>query len=331
MEQPLSAALAAAVAANRPRLNAIFNAARSEQPRLGNDDAMEFLRQDLAPVADAVAAAAPARLGATVERLFAFGLPLVAGRWLGPGARNATLRAGLIGVLAGLPRFTAEFGERFAASAINALYNLEQFPGARTAAWAEALVAIGNDCADFAQLLDCGRVLAWTRGLAHYRSGALALLERLPPQLAGRMLGLDGELSPAVRARLQADAWFFPAAPEPQTPRIAARIGGFRGFGGPFLRPPQVLAEDDRLLADDGESRFVIAADAFGATWQRRGPTLDVGRKQATAYLAGVGLAELDGASSSAQVGNTLAVALPWSHRIVCVALAPKAGRGAPR
>lgn len=321
---PLRGALADVLSADRAFFNSHFETARLAHPGLGAEAVQDFLRGPLARIADQLNEAAPARLGATVEALYTFALPLLAQRWLGPLPRDTVLAAAWERVLLGLPAMTATAPERFAAATLNALYNLRSHAGARTDAWADSLVDAGSACDSLDTLLDCGKVLAWTRGLAHTRSGALKLLESLPPSLAGRLFGLDGELTAVMRARLAADAWYQPALGEaPPSPlRLAARIGGFRGFGGPFARPPTIATEAGNFIADDGETRFALHADVFGTTWHALGPAAPLPAAHAGEFLAAPKLPELRGASSSAVLGNTLLVALPWSHELVAIALA---------
>ena len=155
----------------------------------------------------------------------------------------------------------------------NALYNLAQTPGARGREWLEGMRALALQCADVAILLKVGQVLAWRAGLAHYRAGALAVCAQLPPALARAALGIPPDEHIGlenVLARLAADPWLDPARParEPAL-RIVASAGAFRGFGGLFLAPPNVASAGGQFVVLDGEACWLLAAEAFGATFHR--------------------------------------------------------------
>jgi len=74
--------------------------------------------------------------------------------------------------------------------------------------------------------------------------------------------------------RLEQDPWIKPeealqATPPPQSIRLVAKAGAFRGFGGPFLRPPTVSCDQEGLIASDGEGRWRVLADACGVVLLR--------------------------------------------------------------
>ena len=70
------------------------------------------------------------------------------------------------------------------------------------------------------------------------------------------------------------DPWYDPAAPNDAstTPRVVARAGAFRGFGGLFTEPPNVAMADGQLFARGGSECWLLMADAFGATFHRATP-----------------------------------------------------------
>lgn len=122
---------------------------------------------------------------------------------------------------------------------------------------------------------------AWRAGVVRMREGALAgarnLLADRPdaaPAL-GAALALPAELVGATLAGLAADPfhWPDPAAPEQprrnREPRLDA-IGGFVGFGGPFLVPPdEVRGGDrpDRFLVREGGRHWLALVDLCGAAF----------------------------------------------------------------
>ena len=132
-------------------------------------------------------------------------------------------------------------------------------------------------------LLQAGQVAAWRSGLAAYRGGVLDLAATLDPALAAVALGLAPPGSPGsngstadVLARLQADPWFDPSAPDagPAGERGPIAVGSFRGFGGAFLRPPTIVAaSDDAGAGHRRRTSWFVFADAFGSALVRAGAT----------------------------------------------------------
>jgi hypothetical protein len=334
MERLITGALAAALEAGRPRFNALFARARHEARALDAGAFADHLRARVAPAADAVAAVRPERVAAVVDVLFEFSLDLVARDLL---TRTPALADGWERLLTGLPGHLAAAPRPFAGSLTNALCYLAQTPGARPAEWVEAVLRAGALAADVPALLEAGKVCAWRAGLAHFRAGALEACRGLPPSLARAALGLPPGEGPLdnVLDRLRADPWLSPAAavgagPPDRTVRLVRTAGGFRGFAGPFLRPPTVAYGDGHFVASDGERSWLLSADYFGATLHptpaappadtpARGFSVD--RKgKVTCGKEGRAFPELEGASSQAGDGTTLAVTVPLSHLVFLVA-----------
>jgi hypothetical protein len=133
----------------------------------------------------------------------------------------------------------------------------------------DALSSAGGSCRNSAVLRDLAAVVAWRSGLPQYRDGAIERWQALPVALRALSLGLAAgqPLAEDTADRLR-NPWWNPAAGSeepPAVPFLAARCGGFRGFGGPFRQPPRAIVLDDRLLASDGEGHWEIHADCFGA------------------------------------------------------------------
>jgi hypothetical protein len=115
-----------------------------------------------------------------------------------------------------------------------------------------------------------------------YREGALEVAASLDPALVAVVLDVpapgDGDVVTRL-ARLRADPWYDPTLGSRRTE--PQRVGGFRGFGGPFVRPPLVApaagplpdplpgpdagpGAGGRVVAFDGEGAWYVCADAFG-------------------------------------------------------------------
>jgi len=178
----MSQAFADALEENRARFNALFAEARLRNASLDGDAFLAFLGSGVAPI---VAAAPPERAEAVVRALYALALDLFGKEVVGPRARAPLIAEGWRVLGPALARQVATEPERVMGALTNALYNLSQTPGARGREWLSGMLALAPQCADVAMLLTVGQVLAWRAGLAHYRTGALALCAGLPPALAG--------------------------------------------------------------------------------------------------------------------------------------------------
>ncbi|MCI0464916.1 MAG: hypothetical protein L0Z62_48970 [Gemmataceae bacterium] len=335
VEKLIDGPLARALEAGRDRFNAQFAQARHTLRSLDGRAFGDFLREVVGPVVEELAQVAPDRVQAVAEVLYEFALELI-GREL--PRRFPVLAEGWKTVLGVLPRHLAQSPRRFAGSVTNALHNLALVPGARPAEWIESMRRLGGVCSDTATLLEAGQVAAWRAGLAHYREGALEVCARLDPAVACAALALpDGAPVAQVLGQLRADPWLSPEAAvhdasKARTLRVVARVGDFRGFGGPFLTPPRVAYLEGRFLVGDGEGRWILTADRFGATFHRSAEELPAstgkprgnfrvdGRGKVTHGKQSVALDELQDSTSQATDGTTLAVTLPLSHRVYLIA-----------
>lgn len=339
MEELIRGPFAQALDAGRPRYNALFAQARQAAPRLEPAAFAGFLRETVAPIVDAVAQAAPGKVQETSDALYEMAIELVAHDF---PTRYPAILEGWHRLLGGLPRHLAAAPGLFAGSVTNALYNLSVAPGARPQEWVAGIRGLGEMCDNPTTLLEAGKVAAWRAGLAHYRESALDACARLDPMLASGALGIGdpGEDPPLGRILegLRANPWarpedlLRPPAREPDLD-VAARVGGFRGFGGPFLRPPTVASSGGTLYVSDGEACWCLTADAFGATLHRAGEKLPspgdghephfrverngkVSRGPHTQTFAG-----LEGWTSLAATPSTLAATIPLSHLVFLIAL----------
>src|SRR5262249_15653263 len=104
----------------------------------------------------------------------------------------------------------------------------------------------------------------------------------------------------------------------------------FRGFGGLFLAPPTIGALGSQFIVRDGDNRWLLTADLFGATFHRTddaklvqgsGPfQLDRSGKVSLGRASKV-FTELADFTSLAANETTLAVTIPLSHAVYLIAL----------
>ncbi|KQQ31881.1 hypothetical protein ASF61_16150 [Duganella sp. Leaf126] len=125
----------------------------------------------------------------------------------------------------------------------------------------------GPQPGEIAQLSAVGQIAAWRAGMAHFRSGAIAVADSLPEPLAVAAFGAAAaEWSwPALRAALLADPWWAPDTAQRERLQAGIEIGSFTGLGGEFPEPPQVRAAPHGFWVRSGERHALLIADACGA------------------------------------------------------------------
>lgn len=310
-----------------------YNARLAEAAASGGFDAELFLASlgaHAAPHVEAAAAADPACAGPLCDALF--DLALSAARRTG-GVFSPPADWGLL--MQGLSAQAAQAPSRVPSALLNALGYLDA-AGARRGDWVAGLLRAGRLCPEAPSLLAAGQALAWLCGVAHFRDGALDALAGLPPGAAASLLGLESPYAvPAALARLRRDPWAAPDGGRRAAPAVAHRVGGFRGFGGPFLAPPALRACGPHLYAGTGGRWWRLHADAFGASFVPSDPPGDAPPDPSALSLEPGGrvsrggrwakVPELADCRSWAAAGPTLAAAGPRSHRVWVVADAAEA------
>lgn len=312
----VSTPLASALAAGRSRFNARAAEVRHRHP--GFDDAAfaGFVGSALDRVVQAVDAVAPERVYAVTIAGYDMALDLVAQGLVGPGARQPWVEQVWLelapchaGLLAAQPQ--AVLG-----ALGNAVIQLGQWPQVRVAEWLQWMFALAGEVAELTQLRALGQLLAWRAGMAHYRRGALAAANILPPTLA--LVALDADPAgdwPTLRDALLADPWHG-AQPLPDS---GMQIGAFSGFGGHFAQPPELRAADEGFLVRSADRHRLLVADRHGAVLlPASAAEFDAASSnQATAppqHIAALGWPS----ESVAAVANerTLALSSPYTHAI---------------
>ncbi|MBG6221501.1 hypothetical protein IWX79_002426 [Janthinobacterium sp. CAN_S1] len=202
----------------------------------------------------------------------------------------------------------------------NAAIHIASVAGARPAQWQRELAALAAQIATLAQLRAVGQVLAWRAGVAHFRLGALAAADTLPPALALAAFGEPGAQWPQVHAQLLANPWRGNAE--------GRDFGSFSGLGGAFGTPPQVRATKDGFVVRSAERHYLLVADACGAVLHSAtaqefeqapnelpssvrvdGASLHIGARSIALDLPG-------GDIALAANAHTVAITSPWTHAI---------------
>jgi hypothetical protein len=341
----LSGPFAAVLRARRAELNARFAETRHRLPALDAGAFGDFLRQSADPLVRAVDAACPGRAEAVALAAFDVALELVGRQAAGP----ATAGGGVGGAVdelwrRALPagaRAVAAAPERLIAALSNAAHQVAATPGACPGRWVAELERLAPACSDPDDLLRLGQVAAWRAGLAHYRRGAIASAAALPEPVALAAVGAAPTARwSEVEAGLLASEWFDPSRPAARADapaRVAAAVGAFRGFGGPFVAPPHVSLVAGQLHVASADERWLLTADLFGATFHRLAgdewrptppgaplpPGLRIEGEGALALPSGrVTLPGRGAMTSAAATATTLAVTWSLTHQVTLVALA---------
>ncbi|MBL7977599.1 MAG: hypothetical protein JNN12_04600 [Bacteroidetes Order II. Incertae sedis bacterium] len=106
-------------------------------------------------------------------------------------------------------------------------------------------------------------ILAWRSGLVLYRTTAIKAAEQLPESLARILLEVpEAHTLSFILENLQKSLWFRSETGQHDE---NTQIGGFQGFGGAFLNPPEIaLLNQQTLLAKDTTGTWEIHADCYG-------------------------------------------------------------------
>jgi hypothetical protein len=269
--------LARALERNRERFNSRVTTARRQGRRIDPEALLAHLADAVAPAVAAAEKADEKRVDAVAEALFDLSLDLVAKDVVGPTSRHPKVVEAWRALLPALAPRLADEPARVAGAMTNAAYNLGLEPSARADDWLRWMGELGRAAR--------GRRAARVRAGARLalRPGALppSALEAwrtLPDSLAAEALGLPRGAA-AGRQALEpelADPWRAPGgAALPPRLKVVGTLGGFRGFGGPFLTPPRAFAFAGHVFVADAEHAWSVHADCFGQTLQRspRPPT----------------------------------------------------------
>jgi hypothetical protein len=328
-----------ALQADRQSLNARFALRQQSGARIDEAAFQKHLQTTVNSLVALVGRVLPERARLAVNGLFDASLDLFAAGLLGPTTKHAHVAAAWREVLPQAVRIMAREPLRVAGCLSNAVENIASQPGSRPEEWITAMRGLSSQCDSVENWLELGKLAAWRAGLVQYRQVALQIARELPPALARSCLEVgadtpDEEFSD-ILDRLHADPWYRPenghARSKAAALQIVRRTGGFRGFGGPCLRPPTVVAHDEGLFVTDGQAAWQLFADAFGTLWYRvpnlpaksktlADVTLDAAGRVDWAGGAPQKLPGLAQASSTACDGHTLAVTLPTSHYVYLVA-----------
>ncbi|MBW3511477.1 hypothetical protein [Janthinobacterium sp. NKUCC06_STL] len=322
----ISPAFASILASGRAQFNARAVEARRRFPSLDMAAFGAFLHDGVDPLVLAVTAAAPERVGGVTLAAYDMALELVGHGLAGPAAKNPFLNTVWREVAPQFAPLLATAPVDVLGMLSNAAIHIASVAGARPAQWQRELAAMAPQVGSVAQLRAVGQVLAWRAGVAHFRQGALAAADTLPPALALAAFDELGAQWPQMHAQLMANPWRGNAD--------GREFGSFSGLGGAFGTPPQVRATNDGFVVHSAERHYLLVADAYGAVLHsataqeyeqaNTGMPSSVRLDGATVHVGARSIA-LDlpaGDIALAANAHTLAITSPWTHAIRLLPLA---------
>ncbi len=153
------------------------------------------------------------------------------------------------------------------------------------------------------ELESCASFLLWVCGCGGYRELSLESAKDLPEHLLQSLCqsSLDRSLLidklnqwPLADVLTEIDVW---------------RLGGFKGFGGRFVKPPLVKLDLRHIWVTDEIDFFKVTFDRFSEAWQRQDSSQ-------IAAVFGDQLGRGYQSQWSADFGNAKISVSPWSHFI---------------
>lgn len=320
----LSPSFVRVLAAGRSRYNQRAADIGRRYPAFDYAAFAEFLHGAVDPLVAAVERSAPERLQAVADAAYDIGLELTARLLVGPAAASAHVDLAWRRLAPPLAALIAQHPRETLGLFSNAVIHLQAIDGSRPAQWIAEMAALAGRtwtlAPTLAQLQVLGQVLAWRAGASHFRQGAIAAADSLPPALAVAAFGgdaaADAESSwPAMRAALIADPWWRARGEGDGhgngdgNGAAWREVGAFAGLGGQFAVPPQVRPCAQGFMVKSGERCFLLVADAWGAVLHAAtAPEFDAAR---AVTAAGEGAAVISR-------GRRIALDLPEHGLAVC-------------
>lgn len=330
-------ALKGELTARRSRYNTAFARARASGAHLDAEAFACHVRDAIDPVATAVAEVAPSQVGAVVETLYDLSLDLLARGLLGPQAKSSVLSKHWAPLLSAGAAHLTSAPRPIAAAIGNALLALHAVRADAPALWATRMATLAPLVLDGASWRSLGRIAAWCCGAARLRATALHAARHGAAEGVAMALGVPG-LPPVALAEvidvLETNRWRSAerAVRGDAVELRLHRVGGFVGFGGPFVTPPVATSDGARIWARDRSATWELHADVYGHEWLRAPDPPPVTGTTAPFRLGTDGAVEhgdlhrtfvqLAAPSSVAATADGIAVTLPHSHHLYLVGAA---------
>jgi hypothetical protein len=255
----------------RTVFNERFNMARRIYPDLDSVAFTQFLTDILDPLAVQVERTDPGALPLFVETAYLIGLELTGKKLIGPGSHSSVhdnlWRITFPSIISLLVKEPGSLMSKLS----NAAHQIDTEIHSGVDDWLLSIEQIGPHCKDTDSLLSLAQISAWKCGMAHFRNSAIPLLTKTPALCCNILFGTTGIVDWQHEIeQLQADPWYSPKFKTDKKGLPAQRqAGGFRGFGGPFIRPPLAIDFEEKLLLWCDNEWWIVHADIFGITCKR--------------------------------------------------------------
>lgn len=266
----ISGPFAQVLAAGRSQFNARVVEARRRYPAFDVQALADFLQGSVAPVMQAVTAHMPDRLAVIALTAYDIALDLVGQALTGASSRSKIVDRVWQDLLPAYVHVLVNAPTEVIALLTNAALNIEKTSGARIDQWLEEMKNITPQITSLPALQATGQILAWRAGMAHFRDGAMAIADTLPPALLLQLLDADpGSEWQQIKKQMQQDPWWCPDAVSMTKYSYATEqgitVGQFTGFGGAFPAPPELRPCEYGFWAKSADRYFLLMADVYGA------------------------------------------------------------------
>lgn len=139
----------------------------------------------------------------------------------------------------------------------SAIDSIREHQPEQVSTWIESMGKLAPHCSTVDEFLNCGRIVAWSLGLAQLRDKALDVCKNIKPALKTRIQEqcLQGI---ALETALNSN-WHNISQPE-----FSGEVGGFIGYGANFTQVPLVALVNNHIVATDHKTCNILYADSFG-------------------------------------------------------------------
>jgi hypothetical protein len=266
MEKLSSPLLIRVLSENRGALNSLFAFEKEKNPRLDGSLFSRYLVRFIQPVVEKLSGSEYSSLEKMVLSLYGRTLELISKNVLGSG-RYPGMDESLLELIISYAKLMLDDPESFFPAAVNGFLNVCGLSPEKAGLWKEKMKEISGYLSDITGFREKGLAAAWTCGMAVFRERGLEILGSSDPAVVKTLLETDEALSreerDAIIQTLKENPWNGVWRRNKQSPVIRS-IGGFAGFGGEFLRPPELFPDQGDIVASDGENHFLLHADLFG-------------------------------------------------------------------
>lgn len=343
MENLIRGPLAAILRKNRSRYNTLFAFAKCARPSLDGDAFALYLADMIPPVLERIHIQSAEAIEKTVDALYENILWLLQNALFGSSKKYPDFETNWKTLITGLAERLPERPDEYIRPFTRALIQLSSTTGVRSGEWVTLVTQCAKTNTTREELMLGGFIAAWRCGMAHYRKRALSYALTMNTDMQKILLHLEtnvnAEQRQTVIARLSKHPWLTCEQAQnmieiPLKLRIVAEAGRFSGYGGLFPQPPSVESAGDAWLVQSAGSCWLLNADVYGQVFRRVNREEVSVRSETTDYqyypngttefgrLQSV-FSGLANARSTAVLGNTLAVTIPFSHHIFFIAPVP--------